>query len=549
MPVEECSPMTAIGVMLDCSRNSVMTVTRAKLWLRRLALLGYNWVMFYTKDIYEIKGEEFFGYLRGRYTLEELREIDNYASKLGIRITGCIQTLAHLEPALRWPAYSEIRDTASVLMTQNEKSYQLIGKMLDFFSAALKDRRLHIGMDEAFDLGRGQYMNQNGYQDPALLYLEHIKKVAAMCRVRGIRPMIWSDMFLRQGSKNKNYYDPEMRIPESARAGKPDNVDLIYWDYYHTDEQFYTDWINHHRKIGGDPIMASSIWVTKSFWYRHELSRITCTPCVRACIQEKITEIFFALWEDDGAYGDRDSALAGLTWAGDLIYAGGKDPDENNTTLRFSAVCLADYKLHIAVSEMINTALKFETNASDFLWDDPLLGICWKYWWKKNPQTLLELQAGFSRLSKKLSDCPPGCAGDIRHLTKVSAALSAKMEAQIKLYNGYFSKFQNIKINDVIRFTEIALEAMKNLLASYRVFWYERAKTFGFEVIQIRIGSQCLRHEELIARLGEVRDNKIDVIPELEQQAVNFPAWYQKNEEYYKPICTWRHLATPAFDL
>ncbi|MFW6152562.1 MAG: hypothetical protein ACOC6C_06255, partial [Verrucomicrobiota bacterium] len=41
-----------LGIMLDCSRNAVMSVQHFKKWLRNLALLGFNTAMLYTEDTY-----------------------------------------------------------------------------------------------------------------------------------------------------------------------------------------------------------------------------------------------------------------------------------------------------------------------------------------------------------------------------------------------------------------------------------------------------------------------------------------------------------------
>ena len=67
------------GVMLDCSRNAVRTVDTLKAFIDNLALMGYNQLQLYTEDTYEIDGEPYFGYQRGRYTREEIKEIDAYA--------------------------------------------------------------------------------------------------------------------------------------------------------------------------------------------------------------------------------------------------------------------------------------------------------------------------------------------------------------------------------------------------------------------------------------------------------------------------------------
>ena len=40
------------------------------------ALMGLNLVMLYTEDTYEVEGWPYFGYMRGRYSREELEAID-----------------------------------------------------------------------------------------------------------------------------------------------------------------------------------------------------------------------------------------------------------------------------------------------------------------------------------------------------------------------------------------------------------------------------------------------------------------------------------------
>ena len=113
-----------LGIMLDCSRNAVMKVSYLKKWLRRLTLLGYNMVMLYTEDTYQLPEEPYFGYLRGGYSLEEMREIDAYASGLGIEMIGCIQTLGHLEHIIRWHAFPN--DSERVLLVDDDASMRLL---------------------------------------------------------------------------------------------------------------------------------------------------------------------------------------------------------------------------------------------------------------------------------------------------------------------------------------------------------------------------------------------------------------------------------------
>jgi len=96
------------GMMLDCSRNGVMKLSVVKKFIRYMALMGLDTLMLYTEDTYEVPEYPYFGYMRGRYSNQELKEMDDYAASYGIELIPCIQTLAHLDAALR--AYRDMRN-------------------------------------------------------------------------------------------------------------------------------------------------------------------------------------------------------------------------------------------------------------------------------------------------------------------------------------------------------------------------------------------------------------------------------------------------------
>jgi hypothetical protein len=61
--------------MFDVSRNAVLSVKTIKQILRKMAFMGLNTVMLYTEDTYQVEGYPYFGYMRGAYTQDELKEI------------------------------------------------------------------------------------------------------------------------------------------------------------------------------------------------------------------------------------------------------------------------------------------------------------------------------------------------------------------------------------------------------------------------------------------------------------------------------------------
>ena len=102
--------------MLDLSRNAVLTVDSFKLMLNKMALMGMNSVMLYMEDTYEIKDEPYFGYMRGRYTQAELKEMDDYADQFGIRGFSSIKPWRTWRSFWKWEPIKHYRDTKGALL-------------------------------------------------------------------------------------------------------------------------------------------------------------------------------------------------------------------------------------------------------------------------------------------------------------------------------------------------------------------------------------------------------------------------------------------------
>ena len=184
-----------LGVMLDCSRNAVMKVSELKKFILMLKKMGYNLLQLYTEDTYEIEGEPLFGYMRGRYTQSELKEIDAFCQLHNVELMPCIQTLAHLNQLTAHFAYNDITDLNDILLVGEEKTYDLIDKMLLTCSKCFTSRRINIGMDEANMIGLGKYLTKNGYQGSYQVLLKHLERVCEIAKKHGFTPVMWSDMF------------------------------------------------------------------------------------------------------------------------------------------------------------------------------------------------------------------------------------------------------------------------------------------------------------------------------------------------------------------
>ena len=214
LELSEKPNFNTLGAMIDMSRGGVMKVDSVKKYIRYLASHGYNMLMLYTEDTYEVKEYPYLGYQRGRYTVEELRAIDDYAFSLGIEVIPCIQTLGHMEQFLRYSVNDPIADNARVLLVGEEKTYEFIEACIKTVRSALRTKRIHIGCDETAGLGLGQYLVRNGMRDRFEIFSEHLERVCALCKKYDFHPMMWSDMYFSLVEKCKEEdYMPHVVVP------------------------------------------------------------------------------------------------------------------------------------------------------------------------------------------------------------------------------------------------------------------------------------------------------------------------------------------------
>jgi hexosaminidase len=529
-----------LSLQLEGSRNGVITVENVKTLMRRSALMGINTMMLYLEDTYEVPGEPFFGYLRGRYTQDELRELDDYADSLGIEMVPCIQALAHMQQALQWSiAFDEVTDTDDVMLAGEEKTYELLARMIDAACAPFRSRRIHLGMDEAFGLGTGKYREKFGERPTFDIMNEHLARVCRMCEERGLKPMIWSDMYFRIGSKTHNYYDLEAKIPQEVIDGIPASVDLVYWDYYHTEQDFYETYIERHRDLKKEPIMAPGCWNWNHFWTNIPFSLARVIPCMEACKAKKLRQVFMTTWGDDGMECDIYSILPVIQVFADLAY--GDSYNEAESARRFRAISKADYHAYALASQLDQVGpgkdpAKDHSNVSKWLmWDDPIIGLCEPFQEHDSYRAAYEKLA--TELEAKVGEGP--FEQRLRFPAQVARVLALKCDLRKNLVRAYRAGDRHKLAELLEKEVEPAAAEMEKLWQIHREMWLATYKPFGLEVIEIRYGGQIARLRSLGERLRQYLAGKVESIPEFETELLR---WNKGKSGPFK----YRRIATPS---
>lgn len=513
---EEKTGFTMLGAMFDLSRNGVLNLPAFKDMLCHMALMGINAVGLYCEDTYEIPGEPFFGYLRGAYSYEELKELDDFAHALGIELFPCIQTLGHLEQILQWPAYSDLIDTPAVVLAEHEPTYQLIEKMLDAASRPFRSKRIHLGMDEAHGIGLGRYRSRIGEKSPFEILNTHLARVREMCQKRGLRPMIWSDMYFRLGSKTNDYYDKQAVISKEVIARIPQGVDLVYWDYYHTDVEFYEEWITRHRGLGSEPVVASGVWTWDRFWTAYEFTETSVNACMQACKNKGVQEVFVTMWGDDGTECEVFSSLPGLQYFAEHGYQ--PEIDREALYSHYRGAYGGEFANWIAASALDHVPQKVDPyqgrpNPSKWLlWEDPILGHL-------TPEVGdVPLQDHYRGLASRLWEASraEGNCQAIGRAAQTAEVLALKFGLRERIADAYHA-------GDRLQVKKFATEDIPTLITEidklwelHRKRWMRCYKPFGWESIEHRYAGLVYRYRTFSQRLLTWCAQELEAIPELE---------------------------------
>ncbi|MBR3932658.1 MAG: beta-N-acetylhexosaminidase [Clostridia bacterium] len=501
-----------LGVMLDCSRNAVLSVSTVKEYANTLKQFGYNTLMLYIEDTYEVEGHPYFGHLRGRYSKEELKEMDEYCVSIGIELIPCIQTLAHLEAIFKWEnEYSDINDCDAILLIGEDKTYSLIDKMFSTFSECLSTKKIHIGMDEAYRVGTGKYQQIHGIEDRFDIINKHLHKVCDIADKYNLEPMIWSDMFCKLAMNIQNQYDSGDISKIIEKAKLPENVTLVYWDYYSTDYNRYVEQIKVNKTFGRKVIFAGGAWTWKGIAPDNDFSIKTTNAALRACRDEGVGDVFITVWGDDGNECPKSAVFPSLFYAAET-YKGNEDMESIKSKFKKITGCnFDDFLLFDKIDWPDGENKPMKSFGKMFLYSDVFMGIT-------DGICKMQYEDYYGKLASSLSDVSE--KGNYAYLfdcyEKFAKVLEIKATLGIKIRKAYDDK--NIpELKALTSKMDELTHRISEFHTAYENAWFKENKPHGFEVMDIRLGGLKQRIASCQKRLLKYINGEITEIPELEE--------------------------------
>ncbi len=528
--------------MVDCSRNAVCSVSWLKDFIQKLAFMGYDRLMLYTEETYEIEGEPFWGYLRGRYSKNELQELDAYAQSYGIEMVPCIQTLAHLLRVFQWDVYSSVNDTGDILLCGADETYALIEKMIVSMAESLQSKTIHIGMDEAEMIGCGKYLSKFGYEERAVIMERHVKRVVEICKKHGYETCImWADMYFKIMSGG-GYFDALKNDPKDFAGRIPEGVELMYWDYYIKDKVTHDRMLEAHKKMTDNVSFAGGVWKWTGFapFLSHSLE--VSKLALESCHQHNISHVMVTGWGDGGAEASQASVLPGLAVYAEYQYA--QRTDTAWISERLYACTEADFD-EFMLLECVNMTPDnpypgemSKAFARYILYQDILMGIFDKHVKEE------VYSKYYSECALKLGNAAAkegAYSYMFRTLAALAEVLAQKADMGIKLKRAY-------EADDKVCMKQLAnectplIEKIDIFHNCLRIQWMTENKVFGLEALDIRLGALKERVRRTEERVCDYLEGRVERIEELEQERLpicdeDTPGWM---------MWSWKKAATAA---
>lgn len=501
-------------LMLDCSRNAVMNIATLKSWIDIAKSLGYTCVMLYTEDTYEIDAHPYFGYARGRYTKTELKEIDAYANKRGIEIIPFIQTLAHIEQIFRWKDYAPLNDCDDILLSDDERVYELIDAMFSTLEECFSTRIVNVGMDEAKNIGRGKYFDQHGYQEHKDILLKHAQRVSDIAQRHGFEICMWSDMFFRFATGSQSYFNPTAEVDENACGIIPDNASLIYWDYYKRQTSEYSAMLKVHEKIKCGTWYAGGVWTWDGFSTQNRYSIEALKSSLEACRECGVENLIITTWGDGGAECSVYEALPTLLFAAEYING---NTDMNRIKERFSELFGIGFDEFMLFDQVMReeTEAFYLSPSKYLLYNDPFIGLLDT----TIPESCQEDFINLCNLTLPLTEHERwGYLFKTNHLLCV--AVAEKCDIGIRIRKAYREK-------DTDKLREYATELRKikdevhEFYLAFEKQWMTENKAYGFEIHDVRLGGLMTRLAHCADRLDGYANGDFVAIDELEDEPLD----------------------------
>ncbi|MEN8227675.1 MAG: glycoside hydrolase family 20 zincin-like fold domain-containing protein [Bacteroidota bacterium] len=339
-------------VMDDISRGPIPTTHFLKQQIRRYAEMKINNMSFYIEHVVKTEKYPDMAPSNGGISIEEFRELSEYAADYHIELVGNFQSLGHFEKILSLPQFRHLGATDRMLDPLNPASIEFLEDIYSEMAPAFSSPFFTPNCDEAWDLSRGALRGAADSLGPARIYADHVTRIDSVLRKLGKRTIIWGDIVLEH--------------PEILRM-IPKDIVMGAWDYSPSDS--FAEFIDPLKDAGFDFTIAPGVLNSNRLIPDFRMSTTNIRNFINEGYEKGAIGVYFTVWDDGGAHFFSHDWY-GIAYNAEQSWRPNREPLED-FDFRFSRGIYGDPKnliptsLH-ALNHLTDLAPTFEMNSNVF---------------------------------------------------------------------------------------------------------------------------------------------------------------------------------------
>ncbi|MEW6507342.1 MAG: glycoside hydrolase family 20 zincin-like fold domain-containing protein [Bacteroidota bacterium] len=301
------------GVMDDISRGPIPTLDFVKYQIRRFAELKVNFFSHYVEHVVKTKKHPSIAPDDGSFTIEEWKEISDYAKKYFITVMGSFQSFSHFQSVLSNPDYAHLGESGTLISPVKEESYQFLKDIYDEMIPAFDAPFFNINCDETFDLGKAEskrLVDSIGYDGA---YIQHVTRLDKYVKAHGVRTVIWGDIIL-------DY--------PGILSKLLDDVIIGTWNY--DDNESFERFLKPFRNSGHDFLIAPGVLNSNKIYPDFHKAFANIKKFVSEGKESGAFGVLNCVWDDGG------TALFNNDWLG-VAYGAEKSWNHNSDDRDFNS--------------------------------------------------------------------------------------------------------------------------------------------------------------------------------------------------------------------
>ncbi|HKC50387.1 MAG TPA: glycoside hydrolase family 20 zincin-like fold domain-containing protein, partial [Myxococcota bacterium] len=211
------------GYMLDVSRDRVPTMATVAEIVDLLEGLRVNQLQLYTEHTFAYRDHADVWRDASPFTPEEIRTIDGWCAARGIELVPNQNGFGHMERWLKHARYAPLAELGEgsagpgTTLAPTPDSVAFVRSLYAELLPNFRSRKLNIGCDEPFELGRGRSRQRCLDEGKGRVYLDHLLQLIRPLQAEGRTVQFWGDIIGQH---------PEL-IPELPR----ERLVALAWGY------------------------------------------------------------------------------------------------------------------------------------------------------------------------------------------------------------------------------------------------------------------------------------------------------------------------------